>query len=86
MAKQSKMSLNTQKFGLKNHLFNSVLLNLFQRPLSYFSIIFLLILVLNGSVLAQTFGGGTGTEADPYKIYTKAHCEELADAVNNGIN
>ena len=30
------------------------------------------------------FGGGSGTDFDPYKIYTKLHFEELADSVMNG--
>ncbi len=33
----------------------------------------------------QTFGGGSGTEGDPYKIYTPAHIKELADYVNNDV-
>ena len=36
--------------------------------------------VSNFSLLAQ-FGGGQGTQADPYRIYTKQHLEELADSV-----
>ncbi len=30
---------------------------------------------------AQHFGGGTGTEGDPYRIYTKEHLEEIADNI-----
>ena len=33
---------------------------------------------------AQTFSGGTGTEASPYLISSKADMEALADAVNDG--
>ncbi|MBR6068629.1 MAG: T9SS type A sorting domain-containing protein [Bacteroidales bacterium] len=29
------------------------------------------------------FGGGTGTETDPYRIYTIAHLEEIGDSLNN---
>ena len=29
------------------------------------------------------FGGGSGTESDPYKIYTVAHLEEIGDSLNN---
>src|SRR5574344_1029052 len=32
------------------------------------------------------FGGGTGTEADPYRIYTKAHLEELSDSIIANIS
>ncbi len=35
---------------------------------------------------AQTFGGGSGTETDPYIITTVAHMQELATNVNNGTN
>jgi len=34
----------------------------------------------------QAFGGGAGTEQNPYRIYTKEHLEELADSVNSGYN
>jgi hypothetical protein len=37
-----------------------------------------------GSALAQNYGGGRGTEADPYRISTRAHLEELATMVNGG--
>ena len=30
------------------------------------------------------FGGGTGTETDPYRIYTIAHLEEIGDSLDNG--
>ena len=30
------------------------------------------------------FGGGTGTESDPYRIYTIAHLEEIGDSMVNG--
>ena len=32
------------------------------------------------------FGGGTGTETDPYRIYTIAHLEEIGDSLNNNNN
>ena len=31
----------------------------------------------------SALGGGSGTKADPYKIYTKEHLEELADSLNS---
>jgi len=34
------------------------------------------------SLYSQFLGGGSGTETDPYKIYTKKHLQELADSVN----
>ena len=30
------------------------------------------------------FGGGTGTESDPYRVYTVAHLEEIGDSLDNG--
>ena len=33
---------------------------------------------------AQTFGGGSGTTADPYLISNNDHWNALVDAVNNG--
>ena len=30
------------------------------------------------------FGGGTGTELDPYRVYTVAHLEEIGDSLDNG--
>jgi len=38
--------------------------------------------VSNFSLLAQ-FGGGQGTQTNPYQIYTKQHLDELADSVAN---
>ncbi|MBQ6277924.1 MAG: T9SS type A sorting domain-containing protein [Bacteroidales bacterium] len=32
------------------------------------------------------FGGGSGTESDPYRIYTVAHLEEVGDSLNNNNN
>jgi len=32
------------------------------------------------------FGGGSGTESDPYRIYTIAHLEEIGDSLNLGNN
>ena len=32
----------------------------------------------------QPFGGGEGTEENPFRIYTRKHLEELADSVNYG--
>ena len=37
------------------------------------------------STFAQ-FGGGTGSESDPYRIYTVAHLEEIGDSLNNNNN
>jgi len=39
----------------------------------------------NVALLAQ-FGGGDGTEANPYQIRTKQHLEELADSVKNSLS
>ncbi|MDR1456091.1 MAG: T9SS type A sorting domain-containing protein [Tannerella sp.] len=50
-------------------------------------IIFLTILCLPpaiGAVRAQSYGGGSGTAANPYLISSKAHLEELAITVNGG--
>jgi len=44
--------------------------------------IFTISTVSNFSLLAQ-FGGGSGTQADPYQIATKQHLETLADSVEN---
>ena len=44
--------------------------------------IFLLLCGLTTGLFAQTFGGGSGTQSDPYKISTPAHLKELADWVN----
>ena len=33
---------------------------------------------------AQFLGGGTGTESDPYRIYTLEHWNEFANEFNNG--
>ena len=38
--------------------------------------------VSNVALLAQ-FGGGNGTQANPYQIANKRHLELLADSVNN---
>ncbi|HQP04533.1 MAG TPA: T9SS type A sorting domain-containing protein [Bacteroidales bacterium] len=39
------------------------------------------IVLISGVAFAQ-FGGGFGTEEDPYRIYTKVHLEELSDSLN----
>ena len=54
-------------------------------------ILFIFLFILTNSFLfGQNFGGGTGTEYDPYRIYTIEHLEELADRVkvwsSEGIN
>ena len=48
------------------------------------TVAFILIIstVSNFSLLAQ-FGGGNGTENNPYQIKTRQHLEELADSVEN---
>ena len=46
-------------------------------------IIALLCMVAQG-ILAQTFGGGSGTEADPYIISTTEHFDQLSANVNSG--
>ena len=40
-------------------------------------VIFVLVVVLSGIVSAGTYGGGSGTETDPYLIYTAAHMNEI---------
>jgi hypothetical protein len=47
-----------------------------------FIILFIVFIISNAPLFAQ-FGGGDGTEANPYQIRTKAHLELLADSVNN---
>ena len=44
--------------------------------------IILLFCGLTTCLSAQTFGGGSGTQSDPYKISTPAHLKELATWVN----
>ena len=44
--------------------------------------IFLLLCCMTATLSAQTFGGGSGTQSDPYKISTPAHLKELATWVN----
>ncbi|MBR5665107.1 MAG: T9SS type A sorting domain-containing protein [Bacteroidales bacterium] len=44
--------------------------------------IFLLLCSMTATISAQTFGGGSGTQSDPYKISTPAHLKELAEWVN----
>ena len=34
--------------------------------------------------LFAQFGGGSGTESDPYRIYTISHLEEIGDSLDNG--
>jgi hypothetical protein len=41
---------------------------------------------VSGIPLLAQLGEGDSTVSNPYEIYTKAHFEELADSVNNGIN
>lgn len=45
-------------------------------------IIITLLCGLTTGLFAQTFGGGSGTQSDPYKISTPAHLKELATWVN----
>jgi len=46
----------------------------------------LLYSLVGSKVIAQTYGGGSGTENDPYLISSKADMETLADVVNSGNN
>lgn len=48
--------------------------------------LFLLLLAVPGTLRAQSFGGGSGTETDPYIITTVEHMNQLASAVNNGTS
>ena len=43
-----------------------------------------LLAAVTGPVWGQSFGGGTGTATDPYKISTADHWNQLATNVNNG--
>jgi hypothetical protein len=46
-------------------------------------ILFIFLFILTNSFLfGQNFGGGTGTEYDPYRIYTIEHLGELSNIVN----
>jgi len=45
-------------------------------------IIITLLCGMTAALSAQTFGGGSGTQSDPYKISTPAHLKELATWVN----
>jgi len=42
--------------------------------------------VSNGNALFAQFGGGNGTQANPYQISTKQHLEALANLVNSSNN
>lgn len=44
---------------------------------------FIVLIALCTNVLAQ-FGGGSGTDIDPYRLYTKSHLEELSDSLLSG--
>ena len=46
--------------------------------------ILLALLTLGPRAWAQTFGGGSGTQTDPYIISNNDHWNTLVDAVNNG--
>ena len=46
----------------------------------------MLLFAVPATLRAQTFGGGSGTEIDPYIISTPAHMQELASEVNSGRN
>ena len=49
------------------------------------TLLLLLLLAMTTAAQAQTaFGGGSGTEPDPYLIYTTDHLDQLAADVNNG--
>ena len=46
-------------------------------------VFFIILITVSTSVFCQ-FGGGTGTNIDPYRIYTKSHIEELSDSLLSG--
>ena len=46
----------------------------------------MILLAVPATLRAQTFGGGSGTETDPYIITTPAHMQALASEVNSGRN
>ena len=66
--------------------------NLWKIKMNFLIILLLAFALTISNIIAQTtsgqeykpFGGGEGTEQNPYEIYTKQHLEELADSVNNG--
>jgi hypothetical protein len=47
-----------------------------------FKITSLIILLIISNAKLNAFGGGKGTEDEPYQISTKAHLTLLADSVN----
>ena len=51
-----------------------------------FTILFYLFTAISATLSAQSYSGGSGTEADPYFISSKADMEALATAVNGGNN
>ncbi len=48
--------------------------------------VFLLLKWTENPVMAQTYGGGSGTAVDPYRISTTQHMIELRNMVNNNSN
>jgi hypothetical protein len=44
-------------------------------------LVFLITAVMGAASLYAQFGGGTGTASDPYRLYTKAHIEEIGDSL-----
>ncbi len=52
----------------------------------YFLINCLATLFITNLSLAQTYGGGSGTESDPYLISTASHITELSTNTNNNVS
>ena len=50
------------------------------------TVVFLQLIVISSSVYSQSYGGGTGTFADPYKISTPQHLVELSANVPTGAS
>ena len=51
-----------------------------------FALLMLALLAPAAAWAQSTFGGGSGTETDPYIISTTAHMHQLANDVNSGID
>ena len=50
------------------------------------TLIYALAIIIATQTINAQFGGGNGTEAEPYQIKTRQHLELLADSVNTGNN
>ena len=57
-----------------------------KRAFALLLMLLMLALLAPVAAWAQSFGGGSGTETDPYIITTVEHMNQLASAVNNGTS